>query len=169
MRGHNVIRLLCLCAVVSAVGCSSSAPPVELPEVENGVYLTVDEMLALSPADQELYCAKLEDRLNQLSVTRAESATKATELQAQVDSLRQVVLEMNRTFRNLQTEVRQLKLTKKTATHYTVREGDTLTQISSLLYGTGAKWEKIYEANKDILPGPTAALKPGTQLRIPQE
>lgn len=49
---------------------------------------------------------------------------------------------------------------------YTVVEGDTLTRISSKVYGTSARWQDIYHANRDQLPSPHA-LRLGQQLVIP--
>ncbi len=37
---------------------------------------------------------------------------------------------------------------------YTVTKGDSLWKISKKLYGTGTRWEEIYELNKDILSDP---------------
>jgi nucleoid-associated protein YgaU len=37
---------------------------------------------------------------------------------------------------------------------YTVQKGDTLEKISQKVYGTGAQWYRIYQANKDTLSGP---------------
>ena len=39
--------------------------------------------------------------------------------------------------------------TKKVAQEYTVKSGDTLSKIADQFYGNGAKWEKVYEANRD--------------------
>ena len=44
--------------------------------------------------------------------------------------------------------------TKRTATKttkYTIKSGDTLWGISQKFYGTGTKWELIYNANKEII------------------
>ena len=49
---------------------------------------------------------------------------------------------------------------------YVVQEGDSLTRISFTFYGTGARWQEIYDANRDLLKG-ESALKPGQRLRIP--
>ncbi len=49
---------------------------------------------------------------------------------------------------------------------YTVQAGDTLSRISVKVYGTSARWRDIFEANRDILPGPHA-LKVGQVLTIP--
>ena len=49
---------------------------------------------------------------------------------------------------------------------YKVVDGDSLWVISKKVYGRGAQWEKIYEANKHILASPDD-VKPGMGLRIP--
>lgn len=50
---------------------------------------------------------------------------------------------------------------------HTVVKGDTLAGIARQYYGKSGQWQKIAEANKDILPDPTK-LKLGTVLKIPQ-
>ena len=49
---------------------------------------------------------------------------------------------------------------------YTVKTGDTFTQISVDLYGDVNLWQKIHEANKDVVASPDG-LRPGMILRIP--
>lgn len=49
---------------------------------------------------------------------------------------------------------------------YTVRPGDSLSSIAEQLYGSGAEWRPIYEANRDRLVSPEA-LQVGMTLRIP--
>lgn len=49
---------------------------------------------------------------------------------------------------------------------YTVQAGDTLSRISSRVYGESGRWMDIFQANRDQLPSPNA-LKPGQVLRIP--
>lgn len=49
---------------------------------------------------------------------------------------------------------------------YTVQAGDTLSRISTRVYGVSNRWQEIFEANRDQLPSPNA-LKPGQVLRIP--
>lgn len=50
---------------------------------------------------------------------------------------------------------------------YTVVTGDTLTRISTKVYGESVRWQEIFEANRDQLPNPNA-LRVGQTLRIPQ-
>jgi len=49
---------------------------------------------------------------------------------------------------------------------YTVQEGDSLWAIAKKVYGKGHLWERIHEANLDLLPRPEG-VRPGMQLRIP--
>jgi len=49
---------------------------------------------------------------------------------------------------------------------YTVQAGDTLSRISTRVYGGPNRWKEIYEANRDQLPR-SDALQPGQVLRIP--
>lgn len=49
---------------------------------------------------------------------------------------------------------------------YTIEAGDTLSKISTKVYGTAADWERIYKANNDNLKTPND-LKIGQVLKIP--
>jgi len=49
---------------------------------------------------------------------------------------------------------------------YTVEAGDTLSRISTKMYGSTARWQDIYKANGDQLKSPTA-LRAGQVLKIP--
>lgn len=44
-----------------------------------------------------------------------------------------------------------LKRSAKSSSSYTIKSGDTLWGISKKFYGTGTKWNKIYNANKTII------------------
>jgi nucleoid-associated protein YgaU len=49
---------------------------------------------------------------------------------------------------------------------YKVLKGDTLQKISKKFYGTTKKWNKIFEANRNILKGPNKVY-PGQVIDIP--
>jgi len=49
---------------------------------------------------------------------------------------------------------------------YTVRSGDTLWKIAETVYGDGARYPEIFEANRALLDSPDHIL-PGQQLTIP--
>lgn len=52
------------------------------------------------------------------------------------------------------------------ASRYTIQPDDTLWSIAKKVYGKGAEWKKIYEANKDLIPDPDRPPQ-GVSIRIP--
>lgn len=50
---------------------------------------------------------------------------------------------------------------------YTVKSGDSLWKIAKQLYGSGADWKKIYEANKDVIGSNPNLIYPGQTFTIP--
>jgi NitT/TauT family transport system substrate-binding protein len=59
-------------------------------------------------------------------------------------------------------------IAKATAQQYTVKAGDTLTKLSEQFYSSSYKWERIYEANKDVLKNPNY-IYIGMKLMIPAD
>jgi len=55
----------------------------------------------------------------------------------------------------------------KTQRFHIIREGETLSEISSKYYETATKWQKILEANRDVIED-VSKLKPGTKIIIPE-
>lgn len=51
---------------------------------------------------------------------------------------------------------------------YTVRKGDTLSQIAHHHYGKASRWHAIFEANRDQLDNPDL-IQPGQVLRLPAD
>jgi nucleoid-associated protein YgaU len=51
---------------------------------------------------------------------------------------------------------------------YKVKSGDSLSKISSRIYGDPSQWRKIYDANRDIIKNPDM-IHPGQELVIPKE
>lgn len=49
---------------------------------------------------------------------------------------------------------------------YTIAEDDTLWTISRKMYGQGAQWKRIYEANRNVIKDPDRPPK-GAKIRIP--
>jgi len=64
------------------------------------------------------------------------------------------------------TSVKSLQTMSATSQQYVVKSGDTLTRISERFYNSAAKWEKIYEANRDKVHNPNY-LYIGQMLTIP--
>jgi nucleoid-associated protein YgaU len=49
---------------------------------------------------------------------------------------------------------------------YTVKKGDTLSEIAQQHYGKASDFKKIFEANRDVLSDPDK-IKPGQVLKLP--
>ncbi len=64
------------------------------------------------------------------------------------------------------TPKRETHLAKTQEQTYTIQKGDTLSEISAELYGTGKWWKKIAEANPEAIKNPNK-LKVGTIIVIP--
>jgi len=54
----------------------------------------------------------------------------------------------------------------KTQKFHIVREGETLSKISSLYYGSGGKWQQILDSNRNTITDANK-IKPGMKLIIP--
>jgi nucleoid-associated protein YgaU len=52
---------------------------------------------------------------------------------------------------------------------YTVKRGDSLYSISRQYFGNGSRIDDIVAANRPLLSSRTSPLKPGMQLRIPDQ
>jgi len=50
---------------------------------------------------------------------------------------------------------------------YVVQPGDTLRTIAQDQYGDDTQWQRVYQANMDIIGTNPDALQPGMRLRIP--
>ncbi|MGZ8435612.1 MAG: ABC transporter substrate-binding protein [Candidatus Binatia bacterium] len=57
---------------------------------------------------------------------------------------------------------------KMAVQEYTVKGGDTLGKIAEQFYGTGTKWEKVYEANRESVKNPNY-IYIGQKLNIPAD
>lgn len=49
---------------------------------------------------------------------------------------------------------------------YVVQSGDTLSKIAQRYYGDASLYNKIFDANRDVLKDPNK-IQPGQKLRIP--
>ena len=52
------------------------------------------------------------------------------------------------------------------STYYTIQSGDTLSKIAKAKYGDASQYDKIFEANREVIGDPDK-IYPGQQIRIP--
>ena len=91
-----------------------------------------------------------------------EPAMEASDNQAKVEA-KQVETAVAETV----TEEATIAATPQAAQEYTVQAGDSLWAIADKFYKAGAKWNKIYEANKDVIGDNPSLVRAGQVLRIP--
>ena len=58
------------------------------------------------------------------------------------------------------------KAPAKASTYYTIQSGDTLSKIAKAKYGDASQYDKIFEANREVIGDPDK-IYPGQQIRIP--
>ena len=62
----------------------------------------------------------------------------------------------------------QAQQTAKRSTYYTIQSGDTLSKIAKEKYGDPNAYDKIFEANREVIEDPDK-IYPGQQIRIPAQ
>ena len=50
---------------------------------------------------------------------------------------------------------------------YTIKSGDTLSDIAQELLGDANRWKEIYKMNKDVIGDNPDMIHPGTKLSLP--
>src|SRR5262245_17744089 len=91
----------------------------------------------------------------------------------EVDSMAWLASERSRSLRNLIFAVLlgalgpNVAIAQTCGTEYTIKEGETLAQIASHVYGNPAQWTVIFYANQDRLGDNVSMLVPGLALRLP--
>lgn len=66
-----------------------------------------------------------------------------------------------------QVNITTPKPVAETAQEYTIKSGDSLSKIAKQFYGDAQKWNKIYEANKDVIKDPNL-IHPNQKIKIPK-
>ena len=51
--------------------------------------------------------------------------------------------------------------------YYTIKSGDSLSKVAKEMYGDAGDYNKIYEANREVIGPDPDKIYPGQQLRIP--
>ncbi len=117
-------------------------------------------MLKLEQRERELAKARLE--LEQLRLRQpGQQAEPASWAQEKLDLLAEI-----ERLRSAEPVIPPTPTPTPAPRQYVVQSGDTLSKIALKMYGKSSEWDKIYEANRDVLPAPER-LSRGQVLRIP--
>lgn len=65
------------------------------------------------------------------------------------------------------SEAKTSTYTSEQSNTYTVKSGDTLWDIATAKLGSGARWQEIYDLNRDIISNPDL-IQPGWTLKLPK-
>lgn len=155
-----------LAVLIILAGCATTRT-TRVADLAKGDFYTNDEIKGLSQVDRDLYCEALNAEIEELRAESEVLMARADSMVKVSDSLKVVNTNLTTKIRDLDGEIRTLRLTRRGTTTYVVKAGDTLQKISSVMYGQSNRWRDIYNANKGAIGSPDAALRVGTRLQIP--
>ncbi len=158
------------------------SPEGEYAEFVKELILTAQKDFAQTlpgePFGNEVDRVNLMETVNKLQEENNQLKQRALELQRELTDQESVIQKYSQALNIAQSRpiqqgevapiVIQSTLRSQTSGQqtYTVQAGDTLSRISTRVYGGSNRWKEIFEANRDQLPSPNA-LQPGQVLRIP--
>lgn len=162
-------RFAALVLITAAAGCASVPRTTRVADPANGDFYTNEEIKGLSQEQRDRYCRALDEAIASVNaeVLAVQGATDS--LLKVADSLKTVNGGITSQIQDVDAEVRQLRLARRTASSYLVKAGDTLQKVSESVFGSPDRWKAIYDANKDRVKDPKAPLPPGMRLTIPSK
>lgn len=150
-------------------GCAANPRTTRVADVAKGDYYTTEEIRGLSKDERDRYCRALDEQIAKVRSEAARYDLQADSMRILFDSLRTANSTLASQIRDLDNEIRQLRLARRSATTYVVKAGDTLQTVSSAVFGTPDRWREIFEANKGSIATPDSKLVPGLRLVIPSK
>jgi nucleoid-associated protein YgaU len=162
-------KLWILAAVTLVWGCASVPRTTRTADPTRGDFYTNDEVKGLTQEERDRYCASLDAEIVRLEAESQALRASADSLLSVSDSLKTVNGSITSQIQDVDAEVRQLRLARRSSSSYLVKSGDTLQKIAASVYGKGDRWMEIYEANRDRIKDPNAPLAPGVRLTIPSK
>jgi nucleoid-associated protein YgaU len=142
-------------------------------DVTKGQFYTEEEYQKLGKKEREAYCASLAQEADKQASMLGDAEGSLAAERAKVDDLKAKIQRINGELQPIESEVGRLE--KEIAelgalpTEWTVRKGETLFKISAYeqIYSNGAKWPRIYRANRDKIEDPNL-IYPDWVLDIPR-
>lgn len=142
-------------------------------DVTKGQFYTEEEYQKLGKKEREAYCASLaQEANNQASMLGDTEGSLAAE-RAKIDDLKGKLQRVNGELQPIEGEVgrleKEIAALEALPTKWTVKKGETLFKISAYeqIYSSGAKWPRIYRANRDKIQDPNL-IYPDWILQIPR-
>jgi nucleoid-associated protein YgaU len=168
----SVLGIIGLAAIsLAMVGMMTAS--VLAVDVTKGQFYTEEEYQKLGKKEREAYCSSLAQEADkQASMLSSAEGSLAAE-RAKLDDVNASLQRVNGELQPVEAEVarleKQIAELEALPTTWTVRKGETLFKISAYeqIYSSGAKWPRIYRANKDKIEDPNL-IYPDWVLAIPR-
>ena len=184
-RAASAALLGALVVGLSGAGCGK--PVLRIADASLGDYYTDEEFKKLSRGQRDEYCAELARQDSAFKAELGETRealdalrSRSQSLRAEGDSLARIASALEAEARGASSRGRRIdggggaqavepRAEGGGARTFHVRPGDSLWRISGLktTLGGGARWPRIYEANKDRIRDPNL-IHPGQELTIPR-
>lgn len=169
MRWRKVGSLGWGLAVVALVVLACVSGSAEVRDPAEGQFYTAEELASLSSGDRNTYCERMERTLEDYRAEALSFQARLDSMQVMADTLRAQTIAVSDQIRQVNNELRELRLQRKNIDTYTTKEGDTLHRVARMLLGDPTRWSEI----KDVNPATPAAdpetpLPTGTVLKIPR-
>lgn len=169
---RSVLGIIGLAAIsLAMVGMMTAS--VLAVDVTKGQFYTEEEYQKLGKKEREVYCSSLAQEADkQASMLNDAEGSLAAE-RAKLDDLKTSLQRVSGELEPIEAEVarleKQIAELEALPTEWTVRKGETLFKISAYeqIYSNGAKWPRIYRANKDKIEDPNL-IYPDWVLAIPR-
>jgi nucleoid-associated protein YgaU len=168
----SVLGIIGLAAIsLAMIGMMTAS--VLAADVTKGQFYTEEEYQKLGKKEREAYCSSLAQEADRQASMLSDAEGLLAAERAKLDDLRASLQRVNGELGPVESEVARLE--KEIAelealpTEWTVRKGETLFKISAYeqIYSSGAKWPRIYRANKDRIEDPNL-IYPDWVLAIPR-
>jgi chromosome segregation ATPase len=112
----------------------------------------------------------MERTLQELQVETELYQSRLDSMQVMADTLRAQTLALSDTIRQVNNDLRELRLQRKTLESYTTKGGETLSQLAKLLFGDAQLASELSRGNEQALAGigPEDPLPPGIKIKVPR-
>jgi hypothetical protein len=169
MMGIREARRAFLMAALGLVSFSSAGIALE-KDPANGEYYSNEEVMKLSGSERDEYCEKMEQTLREFQEETALYQARLDSMQVAADTLRVQTLALSDSIRQVNNELRELRLQRKTLETYTTKGGETLSQLAKTLLGDVNLANDLVRANEKALAGktPEEPLGAGIRIKIPR-
>ncbi|MCA9726455.1 MAG: hypothetical protein R3E12_06225 [Candidatus Eisenbacteria bacterium] len=159
----------CLLAVLGAVVCAGVGGALD-KDPSKGEYYTNDEIMKLSGSDRDDYCEKMEQTLQGYNDEAALYQARLDSMQVMADTLRAQTLALSDSIRQVNNELRELRLKRKTLETYTTKGGETIAHLAKMILGDANRATELVQGNKQALSGKGQddPLPAGIKIRIPR-